>query len=115
MDHAIALAIVLLPLATFALATCQGQWRMPGWSLQDCTRVAIFWAGVFGLVLYFASSVLWLLGDRAPRFTDSIDWGPWTGVSTLLVLLMYVHTFAVRAGLVGFNAYRGVTRTARSA
>lgn len=110
MHGVISLLIVLVPLAAFVLAVCQGQRWARTWTAGDCSRVALFWAGVLGLVLYVACTLFWILDNPRARITDCIDWGPWTGVPTLLVILVYLYTTVLLIGLAAFNAYRTIRK-----
>jgi hypothetical protein len=102
--------LFLAPLATFALAARQGRWRMRAWTVEDGSRAALFWTGVLGLILYSACTLFAIFDDPAARIVDCIDWGAWTGVPTVLVILLYLYTFALLVALGGFNVYRTIRK-----
>ena len=111
MTTAVYLLFYLGPLATAALAVCQGRRRMPVRSADACVRLGVWWGGILGLALYLACLLSTFAGLAGPGLqADRIDWGPWTGTPTLLVLLLCLHTVTLLVVLAGFHAYPTVRR-----
>ena len=107
--------IVLAPFAVFVLGASQGLRRFRDATIDEYVRRVFFLTGVLGLFVQAACCFFAASDDPHARFVDCIDWGPWTGVPTPLVAVLYLLAIALLVALTGFHMCRSISALLRKA
>ena len=113
MDGVSFVVIALAPFAVSVLAASRGVRHFRDATIVGYVRLAFLSTGLLGMFLQTACCFFAASDDPRARFVDCIDWGPWTGVPTPLVALLYLLAFALLVALTGFYTCRSVSALLR--
>ena len=115
MDGVSFVVIALAPFAVFVLAVSQGLRHFRDATANGYVRLAFLSAGLLGMFVQATCCFFAASDDPRARFVDCIDWGPWTGVPTPLVALLYLLAIALLVALTGFYTCRSISALLRKA